>query len=80
MGVRITVGGSDRTWWTAARKAVDAGTAPAALLPLLNGLEGEINVDAETWRTVWAWGQSMDGWVESDGTEQLTAEFDESER
>jgi hypothetical protein len=59
---------------------VQAGAAPAALLPLLNGLEGEVNVDDQTWRAAWAWGNSMEGWKEADGTEQLTAEFDESER
>ncbi|MEO9256223.1 MAG: hypothetical protein ABI305_11810 [Tepidiformaceae bacterium] len=80
MATRITIGGSNRTWWVAAREAVAARTAPEPLLPLLNGLEGEISVDAGTWRAIWAWGHSMDGWTETDGTEQLTAEFEESER
>lgn len=80
MATRITVGGSDRTWWTAAREAVAAGTAPEPLLPLLNGLEGEVSVDTETWRRILTWGHGMEGWTEADGTQQLTAEFDESER
>jgi hypothetical protein len=77
LAVQITVGGSNKLWWSAAQEAVEAGTAPAALLPLLTGLEGEVTVDSETWQAAWAWAHGMDGWVESDGTEQLTAEFDD---
>lgn len=76
LAVRITIGGSSREWWAHARESVDAGTAPEALLPLLNGLDGEITVDSDTWRAIWAWALTMDGWLESDGQEQLAAEFD----
>jgi hypothetical protein len=73
--VRITIGGSSREWWTKAREAVDAGTAPVLLLPLLNGLEGEVILDPEEWRTVREWAQSFPGWAEADGQEQLASEF-----
>jgi hypothetical protein len=76
LGVRITIGGSAREWWSAAREAVDAGAAPVALLPLLNGIEGEVTVDSDTWRAIWGWAQAMPALVESDGQEQLAAEFD----
>ena len=76
MPVRITIGGSSREWWKQARESVEAGTAPPALLPMLNGSEGEVTVDSDTWRAIWAWAQAMPGWIESDGQEQLKAEFD----
>jgi hypothetical protein len=47
------------------------------LAPLLNGLEGEVTVDAETWRAIREWGERMPGWTERDGQEQLGAEFDD---
>lgn len=75
MPVRITIGGSNREWWTKAREAVDAGTAPALLLPLLNGLDGEVILDPEQWRQIRDWAQGFPGWVEGDGQEQLAAEF-----
>ncbi len=77
MPVRITIGGSSRDWWARARESVDSGTAPPSLLPLLDGREGEVTVDSDTWRAIWAWAQAMEGWTESDGHEQLLAEFDE---
>jgi hypothetical protein len=80
VAVRITIGGSAKQWWALARDAVDAGTAPEALLPLLNGFEGEVTVDSDTWRAIWGWAQGMDGWIESDGQEQLAAEFDPPDR
>ena len=78
MPVRITIGGSSREWWRQARASADAGTAPSALLPLLNGSEGEVNVSPETWVAIRAWAEGMDGWLERDGQEQLTAEFDDT--
>jgi hypothetical protein len=44
---------------------------------LLNGSEGEVTVESNTWRSIWAWAQGMEGWLERDGQEQLSAEFDE---
>jgi hypothetical protein len=76
LAVRITIGGSSLEWWSSVRESVDDGSAPVALLPLLNGLEGEVTVDSDTWRAIWGWAQGMGGWVEGDGQEQLAAEFD----
>lgn len=77
MPVRVTISGSSREWWTEARAAVERGTAPAVLLPLLNGIEGEIAVEAEEWQRIREWGAAMPGWTERDGQEQLGAEFEE---
>ena len=75
MPVRITIGGSSREWWTKAREAADTGAAPALLLPLLNGLEGEVVVNAEQWRKMREWAEGFPGWLEADGQPQLAAEF-----
>jgi hypothetical protein len=77
VAVRITISGSSREWWKQARECVETGTAPAALLPLLDGTDGEVSVDSTTWRAIWAWAQGMPGWIEFDGQEQLKAEFDD---
>lgn len=64
-------------WWEEAhRQAVD-GAAPRELLPLLLGTEGELVVDMDRWRELWTWAQSIDGWHEGDGLEQLGSEFEE---
>ena len=47
------------------------------MLPLLNGIEGEIAVEAEEWQRIREWGAAMPGWTERDGQEQLGAEFEE---
>lgn len=77
VAVRITISGSSREWWKQAREHVETGTAPSELLPLLNGSEGEVTVESDTWRAIWAWAQGMPGWIEFDGLEQLKAEFDD---
>lgn len=76
MAVRVTVAGSSREWWARAHADMEAGRAPAAMLPLLNGLEGEVTVDTATWRQLQAWAASIPGWTESDDQEQLSSEFD----
>ncbi len=76
MAVRITVAGSSKEWWTEAQAQLGAGKVPAAIQPVLNGHEGEVTVDSQTWRQVWDWASALRGWTESDKLEQLGSEFD----
>jgi hypothetical protein len=75
--VRITVLGSGRTWWEEAHRQAVGSLAPPDLIPLLLGNEGELTVEMDRWRELWAWAQSIPGWHENDGLEQLGSEFAE---
>ncbi|MGH2631802.1 MAG: hypothetical protein ACRDG3_00200 [Tepidiformaceae bacterium] len=77
MRVRVTVLGSGRTWWEEAHRQAVEGVAPADLIPLLLGNEGELVVEMDRWRELWTWAQTIDGWHENDGLEQLGSEFEE---
>ncbi len=72
--MRVTIGGTERQWWAALHEARAAGTMPAALVPIADGTDGEIALSYADWLSVRAWGQSLPGWRESDGAEQLLAE------
>lgn len=72
--VRVTIGGTRRDWWTALHEARAAGKMPAVLEPLASGADGEVTLTEREWDAVRAWGQSLPGWLEGDGLEQLMGE------
>ena len=72
--MRVTIGGTSRDWWSALHSKRDAGEMPAALEPIANGSDGEVTVPMNEWKELRTWGESLSGWRERDGSEQLTAE------
>lgn len=76
MRVRVTVQGSNKVWWALAHAAATSGAAPPELVGLLLGKEGEITVEMERWRELWAWAETIEGWREGEGMEQLGSEFE----
>lgn len=72
--VRVTIGGADREWWAALHQCRADGTMPAILEPIANGAEGEITISSLEWHALRRWCQSLPGWQETDGAEQLGAE------
>ena len=72
--VRVTIGGTRRDWWTALHDERAKGKMPTVLEPLASGAEGEVTLTEPQWNAVREWGQSLPGWTEGDGIEQLIAE------
>ena len=72
--LRITIGGAASEWWEALHRHRDAGTMPPLLEPIACGSEGEIICAPSEWEPVRHWCETLPGWTEADGTEQLMAE------